>query len=162
MLTALTGGITNRNDRVDTGNESFVPRVGSRKTHLPGIDRERERICTALAAHSDIGAEAVAYHTAGIEILVTRFIAGTTLSAECVPSPEMLPRIAATIKCYQNEPAFPGIYSPFGTVRTYQQLALERAVARDSKSGPVTPTCWPATLSTTVARYTPLIGNTPA
>lgn len=129
VITALEGGITNQNYRVDIGNESFVLRIGGKQTHLLGIDRERERICTTIAASSGVGAEVIFSQTsADDEILVTRFISGTPLTAERACSPEVLPRIVAAITRYHNGPAFPGTFSPFATVRTYHQLAQERGV----------------------------------
>jgi thiamine kinase-like enzyme len=129
VITPLEGGITNQNYRVEIGNESFVLRVGGKYTHLLGIDRERECICTTIAAGSGVGAEVVSCHVAEeAEVLVTRFIAGTQIPAERACSPEMLPRIVAAIKRYHNGPAFPGIFSPFETVRTYHRLAEKRGV----------------------------------
>jgi thiamine kinase-like enzyme len=129
VITPLEGGITNQNYRVEIGNESFVLRVGGKHTHLLGIDRERERICSTIAAHSGIGAEVISSHaTEEAEVLVTRFIAGTQMTAERACSPEMLPRIVAAIKCYHKGPAFPGSFSPFETVRTYHLLAQQRGV----------------------------------
>ncbi|HEY1352125.1 MAG TPA: choline kinase family protein [Ktedonobacteraceae bacterium] len=130
VISALEGGITNQNYRVDIGQESFVLRVGGKHTHLLGIERERERLCTTIAAHSGIGPEVVACRAAaGAEVLVTRFIAGTTLSAERASSPALLPRIVAAIKRYHDGAAFPGSFSPFVTVQNYHRLALERGVA---------------------------------
>jgi thiamine kinase-like enzyme len=130
VVTALDGGITNQNYRVDIGNESFVLRIGGKGTHLLGIDRARERICTAIAAQSGVGAEVVFYRASEeAEVLVTRFIAGATITPENAARPEMLPRIVEAMKRYHNGPAFPGTFSPFETVRSYHRLALERGVS---------------------------------
>jgi thiamine kinase-like enzyme len=129
VVTALDGGITNQNYRVDVGHESFVLRIGGKGTHLLGIDRERERMCTAIAAQSGVGAEVVFYRTVEeVEVLVTRFIAGTTITPESAAQPEVLPRIVETMKRYHNGPLFPGTFSPFETVRRYHRRALERGV----------------------------------
>jgi len=130
VITPLEGGITNQNYRVEIGNESFVLRIGGKQTHLLGIDRERERICTTVAAHSGVGAEVIFSQTSEDgEILVTRFIAGVPLTAERACSPEVLPRIVAAIKRYHNGPVFPGTFSPFETVHTYHLLAQEYGVS---------------------------------
>ncbi|TMF00831.1 MAG: hypothetical protein E6I42_11215, partial [Chloroflexi bacterium] len=42
-VTALSGGITNHNFRVDVEGESFVLRMGGAETDLLGIDRRTER-----------------------------------------------------------------------------------------------------------------------
>lgn len=128
-VTPLTGGITNQNYRVDIGSESFVLRVAGKGTHLLGIDREHERACTALAAQIGIGAEVVYYHASeSRQVLVTRFITGTTIAPERAAEPETLRRIVETLRLYHNGPAFPGTFSPFASVRDYHRLALERGV----------------------------------
>src|SRR5713226_4583483 len=72
-VTPLVGGITNQNYRVDIGTESFVLRIGGKGTHLLGIDRGRESICTAIAAQVGVGAEVIHFLPAE-DALVTRFI----------------------------------------------------------------------------------------
>lgn len=129
-ITPLSGGITNQNYRVDIGHESFVLRVGGKGTHLLGIDRERERTCTAIAAQTGVGAEVISYHASeSEEVLVTRFITGTAISPEGAAQPETLRRIVEALRLYHNGPAFPGIFSPFETVRDYHRLAIAHGVA---------------------------------
>src|SRR5213080_4016811 len=81
LVTPLLGGITNQNYRVDIGGESFVLRIGGKGTHLLGIDRRRESICTAIAAQVGVGAEVVHFLPAE-DVLVTRFIDGTAITPE--------------------------------------------------------------------------------
>lgn len=126
-VTPLTGGITNQNYRVESGGESFVLRIGGRGTHLLGIDRQRESICTRLAAQVGVGAEVVHFLPAE-EVLVTRFIVGTGIASETAAQPETLRRIVDSMRRYHAGPAFPGRFSPFETVRTYHALALEHGV----------------------------------
>jgi len=74
-LTALSGGITNRNYRVDVegSSERFVIRLAGNDTHLLGISREVEHAATVAAAGVGVGAEVVAFlRPEGI--LVSRFI----------------------------------------------------------------------------------------
>lgn len=130
VVTALDGGITNQNYRVDIGDESFVLRIGGKGTYLLGIDRERERICTAIAAQCGVGAEVVSYRASDDgEVLVTRFIAGTNIPPESAARPEMLSRIVEAMRRYHNGPAFPGPFSPFETVRSYHRLAIEQGIS---------------------------------
>ncbi|MEI8256028.1 MAG: FAD-binding oxidoreductase, partial [Deltaproteobacteria bacterium] len=60
-LTALSGGITNRNYRVDADGlrERYVIRLGGNDTHLLGISREVEHAATVSAAGVGVGAEVV-------------------------------------------------------------------------------------------------------
>ena len=56
VVTPLLGGITNQNYRVDISGETFVLRIGGKRTHLLGIDRRLESMCTAIAAQVGVGA----------------------------------------------------------------------------------------------------------
>jgi thiamine kinase-like enzyme len=130
VVTPLLGGITNQNYRVDIAGESFVLRIGGRGTHLLGIDRGRERTCTAIAAQIGVGAEVVHFLASeSDEVLITRFIPGESISPETAARPEMLRRIVNAVRRYHAGPDFPGTFSPFATVRSYHQLALEHNVA---------------------------------
>jgi len=129
VVTALSGGITNQNYRVDLADSSFVLRVGGKGTHLLGIDRARERACSEVAAQVGVGAEVITYHSSeNAEVLVTRFISGTNLTSADAARPAVLTRIIEAIQRYHQGPAFPGTFSPFETVRSYQRLALAEGV----------------------------------
>ena len=74
-LTALSGGITNRNFLVaaDGVDERYVVRLAGNDTHLLGISREVEHAATVAAAGVGVGPEVVAFiRPEGY--LVTRFI----------------------------------------------------------------------------------------
>jgi len=128
VVAPLLGGITNQNYRVDVAGETFVLRIGGKGTRLLGIDRGHEHACTAIAAQLGIGAEVI-HFLASEDVLVTRFIVGSAISAETAAQPETLGRIVASMKRYHEGPTFPGTFSPFATVRDYHQKALERGVA---------------------------------
>ena len=128
VITPLAGGITNQNYRVDFGEESYVLRIGGKGTHLLGIDRGRESVCTSIAAQVGVGAEVMRF-LAAEDVLVTRFIVGTGISPEIAAQDETLQRIVDSMKRYHAGPAFPGTFSPFETVRTYHRLALEHGVS---------------------------------
>ena len=130
VVTPLLGGITNQNYRVDIAGEAFVLRIGGKGTHLLGIDRGRERACTAIAAQMGVGAGVVHFFASeSDEVLVTRFIPGEGISPETAARPEMLQRIVDAMRRYHAGPDFPGAFSPFQTVRSYHRLALEYNVA---------------------------------
>ena len=46
----LSGGMTNRNYRVQAGADTYVLRLGGTDTHLLGIDRQVERAASLQAA----------------------------------------------------------------------------------------------------------------
>src|SRR5260370_8786655 len=127
VISPLVGGITNQNYRVDIGEESFVLRIGGKGTHLLGIDRERESICTAIAAQVGVGAE-VLHFLAAEDALITRFIVGAGISPETAAQPETLPPIVDSMRRYHIGPAFPGPFSPFATVCNYHKLAFAYGV----------------------------------
>ena len=126
-VSPLEGGITNQNYRLDVGEDTFVLRISGKGTHLLGIDRRHESICTAIAAQLGVGAEVVCFLEAE-DVLVTRFIVGTVLTAEAAAKHTTLRRIVASMQRYHSGPTFPGSFSPFATVRNYHRLALERSV----------------------------------
>jgi thiamine kinase-like enzyme len=128
QVSPLLGGITNQNYRVDIGGETFVLRIGGKGTHLLGIDRGRESMCTSIAAQVGVGAEVI-HFLPGEDVLITRFIFGTAITPESAAQPEVLPRIAESMKRYHAGPDFPGTFSPFDTVRSYHSLALENGVS---------------------------------
>ena len=128
VVTPLQGGITNQNYRVDIDGDAFVLRVGGKGTHLLGIDRERESICSALASQVGVGPRVLRF-LPGEDALVTHFISGTAITPESAARPEILRRIVASMQRYHAGPDFPGTFSPFATVRNYHRLALQYGVA---------------------------------
>jgi thiamine kinase-like enzyme len=118
----LSGGLTNRNFRVEAGGEAFVLRAFSAGAELLGIDRAHECACTRIAAEIGVGPELI--HAAPADdLLVVRFVDAPPLSAEQARRPEVLARIAAALRRVHSGPAFPGEFSPFRTVREYFQHA---------------------------------------
>ena len=82
-LTALSGGITNRNFLVTIRGERdrYVIRLAGNDTHLLGISREVEYAATVAAAGVGVGPEVTAYiRPEGY--LVTRFIEGSPVSLD--------------------------------------------------------------------------------
>jgi aminoglycoside phosphotransferase (APT) family kinase protein len=127
VVSPLVGGITNQNYRLDIGDESFVLRIGGTGTQLLGIDRGRERTCTALAADVGVGAEVV-YFLPSQDALVTRFITGAIFSSEAAAQPAMLVRIVNSLRRYHSIASFPGSFSPFETVRIYHALSRRQRI----------------------------------
>ena len=128
-LTALSGGITNRNFRVDASgtDERWVLRLAGNDTHLLGISREVEHAATVAAAGVGVGPEVTAFiRPEGY--LVTRFIVGEPVSAEAVHRPETLRRVADSLRRIHDGPAIPGLFVPLRIVEAYRALALARGV----------------------------------
>ncbi|MBI4607293.1 MAG: phosphotransferase family protein [Planctomycetes bacterium] len=127
-VTPLSGGITNRNWRVDAPGGPFVLRIGGEGTELLGIDRRNEHAASAIAASLGVGAEVVAFFE-DEKALVTRFVEGSALGPEDVRRPEVLARIARAVRRCHDGPPFPGSFSPFETVRAYRARAVEHGVS---------------------------------
>ncbi|MFI5042761.1 MAG: phosphotransferase, partial [Acidimicrobiales bacterium] len=107
-LTALSGGITNRNFRVDAAgtSERWVIRLAGNDTHLLGISREVEHAATVAAAGVGVGPEVTAFiRPEGY--LVTRFIVGSPVSDQDVHRPETLRRVADSLRRIHDGPAIP-------------------------------------------------------
>jgi thiamine kinase-like enzyme len=130
-LTALSGGITNRNYLITASgtSERYVIRLAGNDTHLLGISREVEHAATVAAAGVGIGPEVTAFiRPEGY--LVTRFIVGEPVSLEQVHRPETLRRVADSIRRVHGGPAIPGLFVPLRIVEAYLALATSRGVPR--------------------------------
>jgi thiamine kinase-like enzyme len=130
-LTALSGGITNRNYLITAAGEDerYVIRLAGNDTHLLGISREVEHAATVAAAGVGIGPEVTAFiRPEGY--LVTRFIVGEPVSLEQVHQPATLRRVADSIRRIHAGPAIPGLFVPLRIVEAYLAMALERGVPR--------------------------------
>src|SRR4249919_2526652 len=128
-LTALSGGITNRNFLVTVagGRDRYVIRLAGNDTHLLGISREVEHAATVAAAGVGVGPEVTAFiRPEGY--LVTRFIEGSPVSDEAVHRPETLVRVADSLRRIHDGPAIPGLFVPLRIVEAYRALALARGV----------------------------------
>jgi thiamine kinase-like enzyme len=129
-LTALSGGITNRNFLVAASGtaDRWVVRLAGNDTHLLGISREVEHAATVAAAGVGVGPEVTAFiRPEGY--LVTRFIEGSPVSDEAVRRPETLRRVADSLRRIHDGPAIPGLFVPLRIVEAYRALALARGVA---------------------------------
>jgi thiamine kinase-like enzyme len=129
-LTALSGGITNRNFLVSASGTParWVIRLAGNDTHLLGISREVEHAATVAAAGVGVGPEVTAFiRPEGY--LVTRFIEGAPVGDDAVRRPETLRRVADSLRRIHDGPAIPGLFVPLRIVEAYRALALARGVA---------------------------------
>jgi hypothetical protein len=129
----LGGGITNRNFRVDVGDETFVVRLSGKDTELLGIDRDAERLATKAAHEAGVAPEVVAFlpdHRA----LVTRFVEAKPLPPEDLERQEVLigirPRCTG---CGLRPPTGRHSRSPIGS--------RSRSASARCRNGPATTTC---------------------
>jgi thiamine kinase-like enzyme len=121
----LGGGITNHNLKVTVDGEVFVLRVAGKDTGLLGIDRRVELEATRTAAALGIGPEVVDF----VEPegwLVTRFIEGRAPTPEEMREPELLERVAETLRTFHEAAPIPGTFDAFRVVEAYCGTALAR------------------------------------
>jgi thiamine kinase-like enzyme len=123
----LTGGITNRNYRVEVEGELFVLRLAGANTELLGIDRTNEYAATLAAASIGVGPEVI-YFMVPEGYLVTRFIVGRPILPDEIRQPENLRRVAQLLRNVHALPPIPGTFSPFRVVEDYDRIARERGV----------------------------------
>ena len=128
-LSALSGGITNRNFLVAVAGKAdrYVLRLAGNDTHLLGISREVEHAATVAAAGVGVGPEVTAFiRPEGY--LLTRFIEGSPVSDEAVHQPATLVRVAGSIRRIHDGPPIPGLFVPLRIVEAYRALAAARGV----------------------------------
>jgi thiamine kinase-like enzyme len=116
----LGGGITNRNFRVDVGDETFVLRIGGEDTQLLGIDRDSEHAASRVAEELGLGPEVIAFlEPEGY--LVTRFVAGEVGRLN-------VPQVGAALRRLHDGPPIPSRFDSFRVVEAYRAIADERGV----------------------------------
>jgi thiamine kinase-like enzyme len=128
-LTALSGGITNRNFLVTVAGrrDRYVIRLAGNDTHLLGISREVEHAATVAAAGVGIGPEVTAFIRPD-GYLVTRFIEGSPVPDELVHQAATLRRVGDSLRRIHGGPPIPGLFVPFRIVEAYRALAAARGV----------------------------------
>jgi thiamine kinase-like enzyme len=127
-IAVLSGGITNRNYRVDVDGGSYVLRVGGKDTNLLGIDRVTEHEASLRAAETGVGPEVVEF----IEPegwLVTRFIHGRSIPPDEVRTPEGIRRVAAALRKVHGAARIPGWFDAHQVVDAYRDEAVAHGVA---------------------------------
>jgi thiamine kinase-like enzyme len=158
IITQLGGGMTNRIYKIDIpsplpaagegsrgGSDSYVLRVYGQGTELLGISREREVACSRAVAAVDLGADVVAYlpelspkpFEAFCGALLVRFVPGNLLEEDQVQNPEMLRRIAETLKECHAVPIDEkvGTFCVFRSIRENLDRARERKAALPADVG---------------------------
>lgn len=123
----LSGGITNRNYRVQVGQETFVVRIPSKGGAWHGIDRRIEYEVSLLVASSGVGPEVVTFLEPE-EVLVTRFIHGRPVSDAEVHLPSTLTRVAESLLSIHHAGVVKAAFSPFRIVERYAEIAREHHV----------------------------------
>jgi thiamine kinase-like enzyme len=130
-VSALSGGITNRNFKVEAGGQAYVLRLAGANTHLLGIDRRTEYAAAVAAATINAG-PAVLYFIEPAGCLVTHFIAGQHITPADMRQAETIQEIAGLLRQIHHLPPIPGAFSAFQVIRDYRRLAAAHGVSTDA------------------------------
>ena len=93
----MTGGLTNKNFRVNVEGRSFFVRIPGADTELLAVDRGNEYHSSKAAAAAGIGPK-VMYHLPDHNVMILDFLNGKTMSIEDLNTPGMPTRIAQSLK----------------------------------------------------------------
>jgi thiamine kinase-like enzyme len=126
--TALGGGITNNNFRIDVAGESFVLRIPGADTELLGINRDYEYAANLAAGRLGIAPE-VYYFIQPEGYLVTRFVFGRPFPPEEISQTENICRVMHTVREIHAMQEIPGTFNAFQVVRDYTDIARRYQVA---------------------------------
>ena len=115
-IAELSGGLTNRNFRIDTPEGKYVARISSNSSSLLSIDRGSEFINSTIAGKGKVGAEVLDY-LPGEGLLLISYIEGKTFGAADVAS--NVSRIAQSLRGLHSLDHFDHEFNMFTTQKNY-------------------------------------------
>jgi thiamine kinase-like enzyme len=121
VVAPLNGGLTNTNFKVEVDGMPYVVRVPGHQTELLSIDRRNEYNNTLIAARAGLGARPL-YYAPEQCAMVLEYIPGPTMSAAWMRAPEMIPRIASSIRLLHSGPTFRNRFNMFRVMEYYLQV----------------------------------------
>jgi thiamine kinase-like enzyme len=125
--TELSGGLTNTNHLVTVDGDRYVVRIPGRSTELLAVDRRNERHNAAAAATTGVSPEIVEV-LEDLDVMVIRYVEGTTMWAEALRVPEMARRVAASLRRLHAGPRFLKDFDMFRLTEFYIGVCEERDV----------------------------------
>jgi thiamine kinase-like enzyme len=111
-VSELSGGLTNRNYRVTSGQGDFVVRVSPRESDALAIDRDNEHANSVRAAAAGVGAPVVAY-LPDDGVTVIGYIDGVTFDDDSFKVPGNIERAAAAVHQLHSGPRFVNDFDMF-------------------------------------------------
>jgi thiamine kinase-like enzyme len=123
-VSELSGGLTNTNYLVDAEGDRYVVRIPGASTELLAVDRENERHNAAAASTTGVSPRIVEV-LEDLDVMVIEFVEGTTMSSERLRSPEMPPRIAASLRRLHAGPRFLKDFDMFRLTERYLRVCGE-------------------------------------
>jgi thiamine kinase-like enzyme len=122
-VSELSGGLTNRNLKIQTPTGDYVARISSNKSALLSIDRRAEYENSKIAAQIGIGAPVYDYVPES-GLLIIGFLPGKTFDATDVAN--NLTRIAKSVKKLHSAPKFVSDFDMFVIQQNYLKIVQER------------------------------------
>jgi thiamine kinase-like enzyme len=123
----MTGGLTNRNYRVDVGGQAHFVRVPGADTELLAVDRDNEYHSSKAAAAAGVGPK-VLYYLPEHKVMVLEFLKGETMSIEALGAPGMPTRIAQSLKKLHSGSRCLNEFNMFRLVEFYMRIVEEHNV----------------------------------
>jgi thiamine kinase-like enzyme len=126
-VTPIEAGRTNRNFRVELGDDAFFLRISGKDTELLGIDRTAEHRAALAAADAGIGPEVVAF-LPELGCLITRWVPAEPLAEGDMEDERVLERVVSIVRTVHAGPRLPSAFDAFAIVQDYRRISLERGV----------------------------------
>ncbi len=120
----MTGGLTNKNFRVDVAGRAYFVRVPGADTDLLAVDRDNEYHSSRAAAAAGVGPK-VLYHLPEHKVMVLEFLNGETMSIESLGAPGMPTRIAQSLKKLHAGSRCLADFNMFRLVEFYMGIVAE-------------------------------------
>jgi thiamine kinase-like enzyme len=127
LIEPLSGGLTNRNYRVEVDGMPYVMRVPGESTELLAVDRTNEYHNTKAAAQAGVGAQ-VHHYVPDHCVMVLEFLEGRTMSKDLLNAPGMPTRMAQSIKQLHSGPRFFSDFNMFHLTEYYLGICKERGI----------------------------------
>lgn len=127
-VTALAGGLTNHNFKVDTDGGAYVVRISDPDTGLLAIDRDNEHVNSVAAAEAGVGARVVAYVPEHVMLVLEYLPDCETMSRETMQRGDRLAAAAAMRQLHAG-PAFRDPFDMFRIQAGYREVCRERGFA---------------------------------
>jgi thiamine kinase-like enzyme len=121
-VSELSGGLTNRNLRIQTPDGDYVARISSNTSALLSIDRFAEYENSKIAAEIGIGAPVHDFYP-DFGLLIINFLQGKTFTASDVAN--NLPRIAESVRKLHSAQPFVSDFDMFVIQQRYLKIVQD-------------------------------------
>ena len=125
--TRISGGLTNRNYRVDVDGMPYFLRIPGEATDLLAVDRANELHNTRAAATAGVG-PAVAHHVPQFDVIVLDWLDARTMSSSLFEAPGSEVRIADALRRLHAGPRFRDDFDMFRLTEFYLRVVAERGI----------------------------------